>query len=299
MNKKNASLLLLAASPLALIPLLGSVRQSNSQEFSEQTEVASLRRAASETLRVPLEQAEFRSEANLVGFRSKEVLLSRRTDSRTYFVQDLRKKGEGERKYFRGSDEQILGRLHEIFKGLEVPDKEIVRERVLQEQTQEGRLDHATAKLMMEEQRAGQRWATAAREVEGLPVYSSRALLGLGAEGETEYLELHWPSIPAETLAEAHRLQYRVREGWKAPAVLGAHMESAEAGIVHSPAVGFVMDVHPVIRVVYAPDEKKYGKKAVRYLDRNGRDVPLPRQFGTLPEELRGSEKPLRQRGKQ
>jgi hypothetical protein len=299
MNKKNVSLLLLAASPLALIPLLGSVRQSSSQEFSEQAEVASLRRAASETLRVPLEQAEFRSEANLVGFRSKEVLFSQRTDSRTYFVQDLRKKGEGERKYFRGSDEQILGRLHDIFKGLEVPDKEIARERVLQEQTKEGRFDHATAKLMMEEQRAGQRWATAAREVEGLPVFSSRALLGLGAEGQIEYLELHWPSIPAETLAEAHRLQYRVREGWKAPAVLGAHVESAEAGIMHSPAVGFVMDVYPVIRVVYASDEKKYGKKAVRYLDRNGRDVPLPRQFGKLPEDQRGTEKPLRPRGKQ
>lgn len=299
MNKKKVSLLLLAASPLALIPLLGSVPQGGSQEFSGQAEVASLRRTASETLRVPLEQAEFRSEANLVGFRSKEVLFSRRTDSRTYFVQDLRKKAEGEGKYFRGSDEQILGRLHDIFKGFEVPDKEIAREKVLQEQTQEGHLDRATAKLVMEERRTGQRWAMAVREVEGLPVFSSRALLGLGAEGQIEYMELHWPSIPAETLAEAHRLQYRVREGWKAPEVPGAHVESAEAGIVHSPAVGFVMDVYPVIRVVYTPDEKKYGKKAVRYVDRNGRDVPLPRQFGKLPEELRGSEKPLRKRGKQ
>jgi len=122
MNKKNVSLLLLAASPLALIPLLGSVRQSSSQEFSAQAELPACGvRPARPS--VPLEQAEFRSEANLVGFRSKDVLFSRRTDSRTYFVQDLRKKGEGERKYFRGSDEQILGRLHEIFKAWKYPTK--------------------------------------------------------------------------------------------------------------------------------------------------------------------------------
>jgi len=85
--------------------------------------------------------------------------------------------------------------------------------------------------------------------------------------------------ISAETIKEAHQLQERVREKWQAPAVEGAHVESVEAGILHSPAVSFVMDIRPVIRVTYAPDKKGLSKKAVRYVDVNGRDVPAPRQF--------------------
>ncbi len=294
-NRKKLSWFVSGVGLLSLALILGNAPQRNAQEYSDQAESARLRRVAGEALRMPLEGAEFRSEANLIGFRSKEFLFSRRTDSRTYFVQDLRPSRGAEKQFYRGSEAEFVGRLHEVFKGFEIPAAEIAQTKILQEQTQEGRMNHETGKMTLEERRPGNRWAAASRHVEGLPVFSSRALLGLGADGRIDYLELHWPAIPAETLAEAHRLQYRIREGWRPPVVEGAHVESTEAGILHSPAIGFVMDFHPAIRVIYAPDEKRYGKKAVRYLDRNGREVPIPRQFATVPEDLRGSEKTLRE----
>ena len=61
-------------------------------------------------------------------------------------------------------------------------------------------------------------------------------------------------------------------------------MESVDAGIIHSPAVGFLMDIYPAIRVIYAPIDDRMGQKATRYVDRHGNDVPVPRQFDLPPE---------------
>ena len=292
-HKLSWLLLLIVLPSPALLLSKGPQRQA--QEFSDEAEIGRLRHVAGETLRLSLEGAEFRSEANFMGFRSKEVLFSHRTDSRTYFVQNLTSARGKEKQFYRGSDEELLERLHEVLEGFEIPSNEISRARVLQEQRQGGRIDHATGKISLQERRPGRRWATTSRQVEGLPIFSSRALLVLGKDGAVDFLELHWPTIPPETLAEAHRLAFKARESWRPPPLLGAHVESVEAGVLHSPAIGFVMDFQPVIRVVYAPDEKHFGKKAVRYLDRNGRDVPVPRQFGLLPEEIRGTQKALRE----
>jgi len=295
MNKKSLTVMFLAGGLLALSPLLGSRPAQDAQEFSDQAETGRLRKLAGETLKIPVENAEFRSEPNFVGFRSKEYLFSRRLDSRTYFVQDLRPVRPGETQLYRGTEAEYLSRLREVFKGFDLPAEEITQAKVLEEQTQEGRVNHETGKVEAGERHAGRRWATAARQVEGLPVFSSRVMLGLAADGRVDYLELHWPAIPAETLAEAHYLAAKSRERWQPPAVAGAHVESVEAGVIHSPAVGFAMDFYPAIRVIYAPDAKGHSKKAVRYFDRIGRDVPIPRQFATTPEDVRGTEKPLRQ----
>jgi hypothetical protein len=290
---KNNAFSWLLMGLLVLLAPRANTQQSSSEEFSDQAEAARLRRLA-EAVHLPLaREVEFRSEANLVGFRSKEALFSRRNDSRTYFIQDLRP--ERGKEMFRGHDEEFIERLREVFRSLEVPAAEIAQSKVLQEQMQEGHPDRETNKLVVEEAHAGKRWATASRQVEGLPVFSSRALLSLSSDGSIGFLELHWPVIPPDTLREAHQLAYKVREGWRPPALEGARVESMEAGIVHSPAVGFVMDIYPAIRVIYAPSEKGFGKKAVRYLDRNGHEIPLPRQFAAPPEQPTGKQRPLRE----
>ena len=51
-----------------------------------------------------------------------------------------------------------------------------------------------------------------------------------------------------------------------------------EAGIVHSPAVGFVLDIFPAIRVIYRPEDETIGRKPALYFDADGKEVPVPRQ---------------------
>lgn len=287
----TSSMLALAVFSLLAIPL-GA--QQPPVEFSDQAETARLRRLA-DGLHLPISgDAEFRSEANFIGFRSKEILVSRRTDSRTYFVQDLVVRGRGnEAEPYQGSDREFLERFRQAFELLEIPSAEIKDEKILHELTQEGQVNRQTGKVAMEEPRPGARWATASRQIEGLPVFSSRAVLRFGGKGAIDFLEFHWPMIPQDTILEAHRLDYKIKKGWHPPALEGARVESVEAGIVHSPAIGFVMDFYPAIRVIYAPTEKGLGKKAVKYLDRNGHDIPAPRQFGVLPE-AGGAQRPVR-----
>jgi len=44
------------------------------------------------------------------------------------------------------------------------------------------------------------------------------------------------------------------------------------------------MDFYPVVRVIYAGLEDRFGRKAVHYLDRSGKPVPNPRQADLPPE---------------
>lgn len=224
---------------VVLLAPYGNAQERGQEQFSDAVETARLRSQA-EALRVPLaKEGELRSEGNVIGFRSPEALFSRRIDSRTYFIQDLRPTQEKETRFFQGPEKDYTERLSEVFRALEIPAAEIAQAKVMQEQTQEGQVDRQTGKLVREEPRPGKRWALATRQVEGVPVFSSRALMGLSYDGRVSFLELHWPLIPANALLEAHRLQYKVRAGWRPPALEGAHVESVEAGIVHSPAVGF------------------------------------------------------------
>jgi hypothetical protein len=282
--KRNLILSLLSPVALILLSVSGSTQERREPERAPEQVFGAAERAKlqsqAETLHLPIaKEHEVRTQGNVVGFRAPELLFSRRVDSRTFFIQDLRPVQEAkEPMIFQGPEKQYTERLTEVFRALEIPEAEIAQSRVLIEQTQEGRIDPA-GKLVREEPRPGKRWAIATRHVEGLPVFSSRALMGLSHDGRISFLELHWPVIPPQTLQEAHRLQERVRSGWRPPAIEGAHVESVEAGLVHSPAVSFVMDIHPVIRVTYAPDKPGLGKKAVRYVDLEGREVPPPRQF--------------------
>jgi hypothetical protein len=56
-------------------------------------------------------------------------------------------------------------------------------------------------------------------------------------------------------------------------------VESVEAGIVHSPALGFFLDTYAAIRVIYQGEGGVHRQKPVYFYDRHGRPVPVPRQI--------------------
>jgi hypothetical protein len=119
--------------------------------------------------------------------------------------------------------------------------------------------------------------ARARRAVDGVPVWSSYATVGLTAKGDLGSLELHWPELPAPVLKEAGVLVSLVKRGFNPPELGRARPEAVEAGVIHSRAVGFFMDVMPAVRVIYSVDEPDVGRKPALYLDRHGEPVAMPR----------------------
>jgi hypothetical protein len=217
--------------------------------------------------------------ANVAGIRSDALLVSQRLDSRTYFVQDQRYGADKAAGFFGGSDDELLARAREVMVALDVPAAEVERASVLREKTQTGYASPFTGKLVTGPVKEGPRTAELMRAVEGVPVFSSRALIGLSRDGAVGNAEIHWPVVSETVLHEAHRLQELVRAGWPAPEQKGARVESVEAGIIHSPAMGFVMDVYPAIRVIYSAENPRMGRKLTLYLDAQGASLPVPRQF--------------------
>src|SRR5438874_1755479 len=202
------------------------------QNFSDAAETSRLQSIATQVLRLRLgPRPQLHSEANMIGFRTETVLVSRRLDSRTYFVQDVRKEKVPP---FKGADQELLQFTRRIFAGLNIPAAEIAQARVLREQEQLGQLDRDTGKISLGKVTPGDRWASISRKIDGIPVFSSRAMLQLNGENQLHFMELHWPAIPPDTLTEARRLAYRAKAGWKPPEMEGATIESAEAGILHS-----------------------------------------------------------------
>jgi hypothetical protein len=224
------------------------------------------------------------SQANVIGIRSETLLFSQRLDSRTYFVQDARYGPRQERGIWEATDEDYLSAAGGVLERLEIPASEIADARVLKERTQVAEMDQDTGKPRIEKPEWGKVYATFARQIDGIPVWSSSVIAGFTKNRSVGFLQAHWPEIPRAIVAEARRLVERVKGEWKPPEHPGAIVESVEAGIVHSPAVGFLMDVYPAIRVIYAPIDERMGQKATRYFDRHGNDVPVPRQFDVSPE---------------
>jgi hypothetical protein len=223
------------------------------------------------------------SQANVIGIQSETLLFSQRLDSRTYFVQDARY-GAGQRGVWGASNDDYLDAARGVLERLQIPSSEIADARVLKEQTQVAELDRETGKPRVERPQQGKVYATFTRQIDGIPVWSSTVIAGFTRDRSLGFLQAHWPEIPQAVVAEAKRLAARVTGEWTAPEHPGATVESVEAGVVHSPAVAFLMDVYPAIRVIYAPIDERMGQKATRYLDRHGNDVPVPRQFD-LPLE--------------
>ncbi len=280
-------------------PEKGSEREDSTEgeharagsDFSDGAERQALERLARSVLRVNLSGSSAAGQDNWMGVGSADLVFSRRLDSRTFLVNDKRYGVTGEAGVFVGADEDLLRRARRLIDRLGIPRAEIAKEEVLREINQDASVVDGT--VTMGRPRVGKVFARLSRQIEGLPVFSSHALIGLARDGGVGFMEVHWPEVPSDVVKEAHRLAFRLRAGWTPPSLDGAAPESVEAGIVHSAALGFVMDIYPAIRVIYTPTGKVPGKKPELYLNRDGHAVPLPRQFALpceKPEEGRQSQ---------
>jgi len=218
------------------------------------------------------------SAENFVGLVSDEAAYSRRNDSRTYVVIDGTPRAANA--FYTGSDEELMNRTMTIIERLGIPLTEVSQRKILQEQGQTAQWDRAAKRIIsMSAIDKGKRWVTLARKVDGVPVFSSRTVVSLNPRGAIGYAEVHWPEIPREVLAEAHRLQTLVRDGWKPPEQAATKVESVEAGIIHSPTAANVLDLYPTIRVIYTSTNPRVTKKPVLYFDGNGKVLSAPRNF--------------------
>jgi hypothetical protein len=162
---------------------------------------------------------------------------------------------------------------------LGVPGSEMTALKISREFGQVGQLDPRTKAVRTEPATLLNRIVVASRIVDGLPVFSSYAQIGLTKDGKVGLLRVHWPDIPPAQRKLARTLQRRIKAGFKAPALKGAAPEEIAAGFIHSPLFSETTDVRAVIRVVYASTDDRHSKKPVLYLDANGREIEQPRVF--------------------
>lgn len=245
-----------------------------SSEIEELNEMAS-------RMRVDLEESrQLGWESNLLGIRAGKVLISRRTDSRTVFVHDdTPRKQPG----YVADERELAEACREICSVLEIPWSEVVGPIVLGEMSRVASVGKR-GEIETEEEQVVASVARLERSVDGLPVWSSGLTLRLADRSRIGFLQAHWPDLPTPVLKEATLLTRFVEEGFQPPDAGGAKPESLEAGIVHSPAAGVLMDVYPAVRVIYAGAQEGVGRKLVLHVDRAGNQLPTPRQFD-LPYE--------------
>ncbi len=219
-------------------------------------------------------------ESNLLGIRAGKMLISRRTDSRTVFVHD----NSPRRQVGYVADEHELAEAcREICGVLEIPWSEVVGPMLLSEMSRAASMGNG-GEFEMEEEQVAASVARLERSVDSLPVWSSGLTLRLADRGRIGFLQAHWPDLSLAVLKEASLLARFVEEGFQPADAGGAKPESLEAGIVHSPAAGVLMDIYPAIRVIYAGEQEGVGRKLVLHVDRAGNQLPTPRQFD-LPYE--------------
>jgi hypothetical protein len=276
----------IAALLLASVGCQKATGPGNSSSPEQQQNQKGLRQIAVETLGLKLEgKVTQEQKENFLGLRTDNIMFTRRLDSRTFFAYDKRFSNTSETGSYNEPDEAFLKRNHELLERLRIPAAEIESEKIVQEKTQVGQRDAKTGELKLEPIVAGKKWAWTTRAIDGLPVFSSRATIGLRPNGEIGFLEVHWPEVPAKVIAEARRYRELANGNWHAPELAGARVESVTAGILHSPAAATALDIVPVIRIIYAPLDAHIGKKPVAYVDPEGTPVAMPRVFMQPPHE--------------
>jgi hypothetical protein len=236
---------------------------------------------------------EYASAANVSGVRDQSVSFSRRLDSRTLFAQDSAYGTTKKAGVWTGHDKPLVTACTRAMKAAGVPGREIASIRVVSEfGVTAQRL--ADGKPRISEQKLLRKEARARRVVDGFPVWSSFAVLGLTSNGRLGRLEIHWPDLPNAVVKEAAVLRTIVKRGFKPPALPGVKVEAVDVGIIHSSAIGFFMDVNAVIRVVYIGDDPSIGRKPTLYLDRHGQSIELPRDIKETPRDTKQRATPTR-----
>lgn len=252
---------------------------SNSEDHSDQAEIRQLKNIAEERLGLRFDNiVESGSSANVKGIKSAHILFSQRLDSRTFFVKDDRYGSSKEAGIFRGSDAEHLELGRMTLNKLGIPTTEILDEKVLEEKTQAVELQNGGQSIRLGDVQKGRKLVRFFRQIEHFPVWSSNSVFGFTKDKQTGFMQVHWPEIPKHTVEEVHRLVHKLRLGWSPPEMQAASVEAVDAGIIHSPAIAFFMDIYPVIRVIYRPD-MGCGKKPVLYFDRDAKNVPIPREI--------------------
>ena len=225
------------------------------------------------------------SERGVVAITDRATTLTARPGFLGYLVHANADAKVKAAKPFNGTDGALRDRGVKMLAVAGIERDEIADVRVLQQYTQSGQHDDATGRMRMDEPRKDRRTLLVTRKVADIPVISSRLRLDLDSGGHVAQLELGWPAIPPHVIEEAKRFHEIARKDFKAPPMEGASVESVEAVILHSPVASFHDDVAAAIRVIYRPERPGVGKKAVRYVDAEGRDVKLPREADLLDEE--------------
>jgi hypothetical protein len=255
-------------------------------DYSDEAEIKQLEELGKEIIGLKIDKVvKSGSMANIVGIQADHISFSQRLDSLTYIVRDDRYGPGKVDGIFEGSKREHLELGRMILDKIGIPSSEILDQKLLQEMTQVAEIEKETKKIRIEEAQNGRGLAIISRQIDNFPVWPSNFILGITKEKQVGYMQLHWPEIPKLIVRETHRLEYKLQHGWSPPKLERASVESVEAGIIHSPAISFFMDIYPVIRVIYAPD-KGCGVKPMLYLDRDGNRVPSPRQIDLKHEEI-------------
>ena len=241
-------------------------------------ESSELRAEASRIAGFKLRKPEFGSAANISGLRDATFVFSRRLDCRTLFAADSRYGPQRKLGAWTGADKSAISTCRRILRAAGVPSAEIAKLDVVVERGRSAeRVSENEFKLL--EPYVLRKIVRATRAVDGIPVWKSYASLGLTGRGAVGSLEVHWPELPRSAVKEASVLQTLVKRGFKPPEMPGARLESLQAGIVHSSAIGFYMDVVAAVRAIYIGERPEVGRKPMHYFNRHGVAIAMPRDI--------------------
>jgi hypothetical protein len=225
------------------------------------------------------------SERGVMAVSDGVTTLTTRKGSRTYIVHNRKLTQAPDKQQFSGSDAELQRLGLRMLQAAGADRRQVAEVRVLQQQTQAAEVYGQGQGPRLQPVQRGMRSLLVTRQIDGIPVPSSRVLLNLDRAGNVAFMELSWPDVGPEVVEAAQRLRKAAGERFEAPRMDGATVESVQASILHSPAVGFYNDTTAALRVIYRPDSKILGQKAVRYIDASGKDVGLPRDVDPPREE--------------